>query len=249
MMPCMDEDLENFELYKDGQEKGSKASRLANLDANRGQTADNINRGYSRFIRKVQIALPVLALLLIALIFGTNIYEGDKIVPLEQEEVRPQIRQDIGKNELINPQFESMDEKGQPFKITADKATQDSSDQNSNMLLENPSGKMDLKSGENVTLSANAGNYKQLDQYLDLNENVILTHSGGYKLTTNTLHIDLASNKAWSNEAVRVTGPEGEINANGLEASSNNETLIFKGPAKMLLTLEDNAIGFGDMLP
>jgi len=247
----MDDDLGNFELYKDGSKSESKptASRLENLHAVRGETADNINQGYSRFIRKVQIALPILALLLIALIFGMNSYEGDKIVPVQEEDTTPQVRQEIGKNELINPQFESMDEKGQPFKITADKATQDSSNKNSDMLLQNPSGTMNLKSGENVTLSANIGNYKQLDQYLALNENVILTHSGGYQLNTNTLEMDLAANKAWSNEAVRVTGPEGIIHAKGIEASANNETLIFKGPAKMLLTLEDNPLGFGDMLP
>ena len=142
-----------------------------------------------------------------------------------------------------------MDEKGQPFKITAEKATQDSTNENSDMLLVNPSGKMDLKSGENVTLSAKKGNYKQLDQYLDLNDNVVLTHSNGYRLTANTLHIDLEKNKAWSNEAVRVTGPEGEIDATGMEATSENETLIFKGPAKMLLKLDNNNIAFGEMLP
>jgi len=247
----MDKDLENFELYKDGEDKHSKpsASRLESLQANRGETAQNINKGYSRFIRKVQIALPVLALLLIALIFGMNSYQGDKIIPIQEEDIQPQARQEIGKNELVNPQFESMDEKGQPFKITADTATQNSPDQNSDMLLQNPSGTMNLKSGDTVSLSANKGNYKQLDQYLDLNENVILTHSGGYQLTTNTLQIDLAANKAWSNQTVRVTGPEGEINANGLEVSSDNEKLTFKGPAKMLLTLEDKTMDFGEMLP
>ena len=226
-----------------------RTSRLDNLHADRGTTAQNINQGYSRFIRKVQIALPIVALLLIIVIFGWNRFEGDKIVPIKQEDIQPEIRQEIGKNELVNPRFESIDTKGQPFTLTADKAIQDNNDDNGEMLLENPSGTMALKSGDNVTISSNKGAYQQIKQYLDLNENVVLAHSQGYELKTQTLHVDLSANKAWSNEAVRVTGPEGEINAKGIEASSDTEIIIFKGPAKMLLTLEKDAMNFGEMLP
>lgn len=232
----------NFEIEQ------PKASRLENLYADRGDTAQNINKGYSSFIRKVQFALPVMALLLIGLIIGWNNFEGDKIVPIKEEDVQPQVKQEIGKNELVNPRFESMDEKGQPFVITADKAIQEDGDKGE-MLLENPKGSMDLKNGKTVTLSALKGAYNQIEEYLDLNENVVLTHSEGYDLKTRILHIDLKVNKAWSEQPVRVTGPQGEINALGMTATSSDEKIIFKGPAKMLVHTDSDNLGFGDTLP
>lgn len=225
-----------------------EATRLSGLHANRGDTAQNMNKGYSRFIRKVQFALPLLALLLVALIIGWNNFEGDKIVPIKQEDVQPQVKQEIGKNELVNPHFESMDEKGQPFTITATRALQEDGEKGE-MLLEKPSGNMNFNSGEIVTLSADFGAYHQIEQYLDLNDNVILSHSEGYTLQTRILHVDLKDNKAWSEQPVRVTGPEGEINALGMTASSEEEKIIFKGPAKMTLNTQNNTLGFGDMLP
>lgn len=225
-----------------------KATRLKGLQANRGETAQNINKGYSRFIRKVKFALPLMALLLVALIIGWNNFEGDKIVPIKEEDVQPQIKQEIGKNELVNPRFESMDEKGQPFTITADLATQEDGDKGE-MLLENPNGKMTLTNGQMLTLNAKKGAYNQIEQYLDLHENVVLTHSDGYDLKTRILHVDLKDNKAWSEQPVRVTGPQGEINALGMIASSKDEKIIFKGPAIMLLKTDNDSIGFGEILP
>lgn len=247
----MDEDLENFKLdiEQDSASNPDKESRLESLKYNRGETATNINTNYSRFIRNVKFALPIIAFLLIAITFNWNKFEGNKIVAVEEKDVQPEIRQEIGKNELVNPRFESIDEKGQPFVLTADKAIQDSQSDKEQMQLENPAGELAMNSGEKITLRSDTGNYQQLKEFLDLNQNVILTHSQGYKLTTNTLQIDLAANRAWSEQAVRVTGPEGEINANGIEASAENGTVIFKGPAKMLLTLEKDAMNFGEMMP
>lgn len=242
----MDNDLKDFELYKDGEEP--KTERLESLRPERGNTTDNINKGYSRFIRKVQFALPVMALLLLAIIFNWNRFESDKIVPIKQQDIKPEIRQEISQNELINPNFESIDEKGQPFKLKADKATQDSTNENDEMLLENPSGSMQLNSGEELTIRSKNGAYSKIKQRLNLTNDVVLSHSAGYELKTEIMHVDLAKNIAWSQETVNVTGPEGTITSSGVEASSPNETVIFKGPAKMLLTF-DNAHAFGDLLP
>ena len=222
--------------------------RLGGLDGARPQSNQNINLGYSRFIKRVQYALPIMALLLVIIIFGWNGFEGDKIVPVSEQDVQPNMQQEIGKNELINPKFDSIDSKGQPFRLTADKAVQENKEQGE-MLLDNPSGILELNSGENVTVRADSGIYQQLEESLDLNNNVVLSHSQGYDMYTDLLHVDMVANKAWSKKPVRVTGPQGNINAQGIEASSENETVIFQGPAKMLLNVENNAIGFGEASP
>ncbi len=229
-----------------------KAERLQHLHSNRETTEKAINTGYSSFIKKVQIALPILAILLVSALFLIN-NQGDKIVAVEQEDVQPQIRQQIGKNELINPKFESQDSKGQSFSITADKATQESTNPDGEMLLENPIGTLNLNSGDTVQLTSDSANYQQNEQYIDLKDNVKLSHSLGYEMQTEALNINLTKNKAWSDQTVRVTGKEGSIDATGLEASVNQENdkevLIFKGPAIMQLDTNQNSNIFGDMLP
>ncbi len=245
-----DDDLKDFELYQDGAQTGrhDKPAHLDNLRAERISTAENINRGYSRFIKKLQFALPILAFLLIMMIFNWNYFEGDQIIPVEQEDIKLNMEQEIGQNELINPNFESVDGKGQPFKLTAEKAIQDNRYKSDEMLLENPSGTMTLNSGEMVTLRAQNGKYFQVRQHLDLQEDVVLTHSSGYELTTSIMHVDLDNNKAWSNENVYLAGSQGYIHSNGMEASAVDEIVIFKGPAKMLLNI-NNKDSFGELLP
>ena len=223
-----------------------EATRLGGLYADRNNK--NINKGYSSFIRKVQFGLPLLALLLIAVIIGWNQFGNEKIVPIKEEDVQPKVRQEIGKNELINPNFESIDEKGQPFTITADRALQEDGEKGE-MLLEKPSATMRLEDGKTVTLNSKKGAYHQIEQYLDLHEDVTLTHSEGYELQTRILHVDLKDNKAWSKQPVRVTGPEGEINALGITATSSDKKIIFTGPAKMTLNTQNNTLGFGAILP
>lgn len=224
------------------------ASRLEQLNVQRGTTAENINHGYSNFIRKIKLALPITALLLIGVIIGWNNFEDDKIIPIKQEDVQPEVKREIGKNELVNPKFDSKDGKGQPFTITADSAIQENKD-NGEMLLENPVGQLTLNNGDIISLKSNNGDYKQLEQYLDLHEDVVLTHSAGYTMETSVLHVDMKTEKAWSEEVVRVTGPQGSIDAQGVTALSKDEIIIFKGPTKMLINMNGDDAGFGDMLP
>ena len=243
----MNNDMDDLFDNNNGQ---PKATRLSSLQIDENNQARSFDKNYSGFIRKVQFTLPILAVILVIIIFNWNKFESgsDKIVPIKEEDVQPQIRQEIGKNELINPRFESMDEKGQPYVLTADKAIQEDGEKG-DMFLETPHGKMTLKSGKVLTLQAVNGTYNQIEQYLDLNENVILTHSDGYDLKTRILHVDLNENKAWSDQPVTVVGPQGAIAALGITAKSDDETVIFDGPATMTIKTETENLGFGKAMP
>lgn len=226
-----------------------QAERLSALNADHITTEQKLNTGYSTFINRVKFALPLIALIMIVTIFAWNNFEDDKIVAVKEEDVQPEIQQEIGKNELISPKFESIDDKGQPFTITADKAVQEEGEQGE-MLLDNPVGTLKTNTGKTISIRAVDGMYHQTEQALNLQNNVVLNHSDGYTMTTNILFFDLATDKAWSQQPVHVRGPEGTIDAKGgIEATSSNETIIFKGPAKMLLKTDDNTLTFGNSQP
>jgi len=225
-----------------------KTTSLDRLSANPQREPRNINENYSRFIRRVRFTLPILAILLIGLIIGWNNFEGNKIIPIQEEEIQPSVKQEIGKNELVNPRFESIDSKGQPFVLTADIATQENGEKGE-MQLTAPTGNLALNNGSNLSISANQGAYHQIEQYLNLNGNVILTHSDGHKMQTERLNIDLAQDSAKSDATVKVTSPQGDINATGASASSNDQTLIFNGPAKMIININNESMSLGNMMP
>ncbi|MGH1397716.1 MAG: LPS export ABC transporter periplasmic protein LptC [Alphaproteobacteria bacterium] len=201
-----------------------------------------VSRGYSRTIKRVQLALPIAAFLLLGLIFGWNQFQTNTIKPVTQQYTK---EQKISRNELINPKFDSLDDKSQPYELTATRAVQDAGDKDL-LLLDQPTGNVDLQSGETLDIRGDSGTYRQDVQNITLNKNVIVNHSLGYVLNTETLNIDMKTSTARSNVDVNGEGPEGTIKAKGVEASSSTGTVIFHGPAKLTLTNTDgqNAFNF-----
>ncbi|MFK7838870.1 MAG: LPS export ABC transporter periplasmic protein LptC [Bdellovibrionales bacterium] len=222
--------------------------RLSALKSDRQSTQATLNNNYSRFINRVKLILPLLALLLITVIISWDKIENDKIVPIKEENTEPQVRQEIGKNELVNPRFESIDDKGQPFVITAEKAIQENGE-HGEMLLAKPLGTLTTTDSKKITLSADKGIYDQVKQSLDLKDNVILKHSEGYDMFATTLNIDMNENTAWSNNPVRINASEGNITAQGVKATANDEVIIFTGPATMIVDIQGSTLNFETTSP
>ncbi len=195
------------------------------------------NPGWSRFVRRMRLILPLIALAMFAIVFVWSDVEKNKIIPAKDLAHVPS----VGKNELVNPRFESTDSENQPYTITATRAVQNKEDENL-VMLEKPLGNMKLKSGETVGLEADRGSFRQNNKVLLLRGNVRLTQDKGYELEMEELDIDLTKNTAFSNTEIAGQGPEGTLNAKGLEGSVTDGKLVFKGPAKLILTKTSGGI-------
>lgn len=222
--------------------------RLARIAPN--QDVRVINQGYSKFIRIVRLVLPVIAIVLIGVIFSWNSFDDSQIEPISQD-IAPV--QNVGKNELLSPKFESVDDKGQPYTITAERAIQGEADEDL-LTLESPVGEMILERGNVVSMRSDHAEYRQNSKKLLMQDHVVLTHDDGYQMDTEVLHIDMNASTARSDVDVFAKGPEGTIEAKGLQGSSVDEVLVFIGPAKMVLDLESDdasrdVFGFGGLTP
>lgn len=208
----------------------SKPGRLSGLqrDANQTRTGD---RGYSKFIKSMRLLLPIVALCILAIVLSWNVISKDDIAPAINEKQTVAAR--AGKNELVNPRFESVDEKNQPYVITADRALQDMGDQL--MILEKPVADMMLESGNWLAIKSRQGAYTQESRKLLLKEDVELFHDDGYIIKTSELNVDMRAGLANTQTAIRGHGPMGTLNATGMEASTNAQTLKFIGPAKIVI--------------
>ncbi len=198
------------------------------------QTSDDrsqLNLNYSRFIRWMRLLLPTIALVIVGIVMSWSYIREEQIAPLIES---AQIPLNVGKNELLNPRFESKDEKNQPYTITANRALQGEDNENL-IILDEPLADMMLNSGSWVAIQSIKGAYRQDSERLLLREKVKLFHDKGYQLETEELHLDLNKSTAWSDLDVYAQGPAGTLYAKGLQANSNDGLLVFTGPAKLIL--------------
>lgn len=210
--------------------KISSPERRDRLSA--GQTRlRSVNFGYSAFIRKMRIILPLAALCIVVVLFSWNFLKTDTAIIKTTEEAKDQA---IGRNELINPRFDSVDDKNQPYTITAARAFQGESSKSA-MFLENPIADIVLKNGNWLAIQSNKGTYDQAAQTLALNEDVMLYHDQGYSLKMAALDIDLRDNTANSDTIIEGQGPAGLLKAQGLYVDSKAQKIIFKGPAQLVI--------------
>lgn len=194
-----------------------------------------VSHGYTKFIRALRIILPLIAVGMTVVVLTWE-EAGQRVEPLKKEEIAPQAANI--QNELLKPVFNSIDEQGRPFSVTADTATQDRV--NPDILnLENPTAEFTMS--ETVKINANAarGIYQQKAEKLNLDGAVHLIHSDGYTLTSEELRVDLITQKAFSGLDVHVEGPAGTIDATGLEGDAQSGVLIFTGPAKVILNSDN----------
>lgn len=205
--------------------------RLHRLVAGDSKKPARQNALYSKFIRWMRLALPLLALGITAVVFTWDNDRGQKFMPPEQESIIPKT---AGKNELLNPRFENTDEQGRSYTLTARRAVQDEKDEKV-VLLEKPMADMTMANGHWIAIQSHEGAFEQSQRKLLLRGDVILFHDGGYQLKTAELRLDMQNDEAVSETDVSAQGPEGTLDAKGLRGNNIDGTLVFTGPAKLVL--------------
>lgn len=191
-------------------------------------------KAYSRTVRGLRIALPLLAAGIAGLLMVWPRVETT-METLPREAVVPSSDPAVGANELLNPRFESRDKKNQPYSVTAARAMQSANDPKL-VLLDKPMADITLEDGTWLAAEAVKGSYRQEEETLLLEGHVRLFHDDGYELLTEKILVNIGGEEAWSDVPVRAQGPAGTIDATGLTASGPQQKLVFTGPAKLVLT-------------
>ena len=214
-------------------EQRSSADRLEAITQREQAMRPGLSRVHSRFIRMMKLFLPVLALGIIAVLFivtGTDQDSAQIVERTQQETAQPA----FGQNELINPRFESMDDKRQPYTITAARAIQ-GEEQDNLILLEQPLADMLLNNGRWVAIESLKGAYRQDTGRLLLSGQVKIYHDAGYQILTEELNVDLESATALSQTAIAAQGPAGTLEATGVQADNIAGKVVFNGPIKLVI--------------
>lgn len=198
------------------------------LVASDGGRMANHTSGYHHFTRALRLILGLGAL---AILFFVFLWPSLKDQNLSKD------MQAVGTpttNEVVSPQFDAVDDQGQPYKITAARAVQDAT--NPDIIhLEKPRGDLAQTNGITITLVSERGTYDQAKKILDLMGNVTLSTSDGYTLTTDVAQIQTGPQIVTTVGVARATGPEGTIEGTKLSANGQTGTIMFHGPATLML--------------
>ncbi len=213
-------------------ENNAQIERLSRLSDNSARSKSDFTK-YSRFVRIMRLALPLAAVIIVAVLFIRVSMEEKNIEPIKQNS--PEIKeQHIAKNELLNPKFESMDKDNNPYEITAERAVQGEINKDL-IMLDRPVGVISMNKGTNITMSSDTGAYRQDTGRFFLQGNVFLQHDDGYSLRSSEAHIDLKQNFAWTEKDVQGGGDDLSIVSKGVSANGKTGEIIFVGPAKLIL--------------
>lgn len=211
-------------------------ARLENLKIENRNT--KVGKGYSWFVKTMRVVLPLIAIALTFIVIVLPKMKDQLVIVPKETLVQP-TNSNIGANELLNPNFETIDSNKNPVKVTATRALQNQ--ENPNLLkLENPQADLKMKDGSDVDIQAVNGAYEQETEKLFLTKDVIIKHASGYQLNAEELRIDMKTKEAFSDKNVTINGPAAKIEATGLEGNVDNGILTFKGPAKMTLKSSKN---------
>jgi lipopolysaccharide export system protein LptC len=164
----------------------------------------------------------------------------------EQLTQLPQEEQTVpGRSELVGAKYEGVDEQGQPFTVTADRAVRvlgDAADAGDLSRLDaetvdlvRPRAELKLPEGRALSLSAHEGRFAQGDARLDLKGGVTLEDGRGNALWIDRVDVDLDGNALVADTPVRGEGPDGRIDAEGLRLEDGGNTIIFTGRATLTL--------------
>lgn len=195
-------------------------------------------RTYSRTVQWMKVVLPMSAILLIGLIFlvGRDRFES---TPTQQVINAAALGAGL---KLENPRFAGVTSDGDPFVVTALSALPDGA-MPDRIELEEPKAELRLDDGSSVNVESISGEMFREQELLNLEGEVILRTSDGYRADAPRVELDLEKRIAVLPQSVVATGPRGAIEADRLRIEQfgpdrNDVTALFTGNVRVTFTPE-----------
>lgn len=186
----------------------------------------------SRLVKRLRIALPIFAVILVlALVFtsGSNPVDSATLdefsdIAAATEELR-----------MSNPSFSGIDSNGKPYEITAEAALQNPAAKDV-VQLQHPRA-VQGGNGEDNSVTALSGRYMTETNILELNDEVTFRHELGaktYVLRSPSAVVTVKDQVVSSDAGVGAVGPDGaNLKADRMKAYRDDGRVVFEGNVSM----------------
>lgn len=195
---------------------------------------------HSRHVAIAKIALPVVALGLLASLF---IYSKTNAVRDGLIFADSELRRMASEARITNPRFSGVTTAGDAFSVSATIATPDAP-KPGRIDLEDPETSISFASGMDLHSAARTGSLDIKTNTAHLAGDVFLETSTGYRVETAEIRMNFLTGNVESPDGVLATGPIGRIEAGSMQLLQNldknpdggQSVLIFKNGVKVVYT-------------
>lgn len=170
--------------------------------------------GYTRLVRGLKIALPLLGLALLASLFLLPRETRLDGLVIETSADLLALGEGLA---VTRPRIAGATAEGEPFVVSADRAVPDGPDP-AEVTLERVRAEFLQAEGRGITLSAETGALRPKARTLSLSGDVALDTSDGYRVRTGRVEADLEAGTLVAPGPVRAEGPQGAIEAGRFSA-------------------------------
>lgn len=195
-----------------------------------------VNPRYGAMVTVLKVALPALALVLTAAVVAWPLLKDTASV--EQSARVLAEAGDLDAMRMLNPNYAGVDEKQQPFAVTAAEMRKDSPDSPSIAMTE-PKADVLMSDGSWAFVTALGGSYDQVAQVLELEGDVNFFQDQGYELRTRAATFDLLGGSAYGFDPIEGQGPFGTLSAEGgFQMLNRGEQVMLVGRSKVVIRPE-----------
>jgi lipopolysaccharide export system protein LptC len=192
-------------------------------------------RGMPKYLRQVKSSKLLVGLLvvsLLAIVIILPLLQGQESgMRIALSAVSSQ-SEEGEKPLMVNPRFESVDAKNQPFSITADSAEQLDNDR---VKLNKVKGDIALNDGTWLAMQSESGLLNINKNLLLLADEVELFSDEGYEFYTERVQVSLKNASALGDKPVRGNSPMGKIQADAIEITPRGERIRFIDNVKVTI--------------
>jgi lipopolysaccharide export system protein LptC len=185
-------------------------------------------------VRVTKWVLPAGALALLASIALWPQFERTR--DQERVTIRQLASAQVDGARLTDAHYRGVDEKGRPYTLTADTATQNGPDR---VDLAEPKGDSQSAGGPWMMVQSHRGVFIQRANQLDLSSDVVIYRDDGTTLRTQSATVDLKAGAAAGAEATHAEGPFGQLDAQGFSVLDKGAAIRFPGPGRLVLNAAD----------
>jgi len=183
---------------------------------------------YTRLVSWLKVVFPLMALALLSTLFLlSRVIDPEAVIPFADKEIQDRLKG----QQVTGPFYTGTTADGDKIAFAAQSLTTSKTERGVNRAR-NVDVEIDLAGGTQITLNAVEGFFNLAQDNVDLEGDVIVTTSTGYRINSDLLSAQMTGLNLKSPGPVDATGPIGTLNAGSMTLTSQAEG----GPAQLVFT-------------
>lgn len=194
---------------------------------------------HSRLVRRLKIALPAAAALLVLAFFSvsfvsTQLPEGVSVASTAIED---------GKLVMYNPRLSGEAQNARPYELRAARALQDLTQPNV-IELQDIVAELPISDGAVATLDAESGIFNREAQVMRFDKPFSVSTDSGMTAELDNAIINIKAGRLETDQPVRIETPQAVIGADTMRMLDEGKTIVLEENVRM--TIDPTAVGRGE---